>query len=163
MGLMQRQKGKTFERLVAARLRKRFPTYAEEIKRSIQSRGAVNEGSDVQFPGLWIECQDARDPTPRAKLAQAERDNIATNKVSFSDVIPVAVTHKLRARTIQVSMTLGHLNTFADCNLGERPWTFVTIDFDDWLDLLEMWLARRAARQLDGKPTAASSQPWVHG
>lgn len=107
MGKMQRDKGKRFERQIARKLRDFFPTYSETIRRSIQSREA--EESDVTgLPGLWIECQDARIPTPLKKLEQAERD-VRANKLE-ADVIPIAVTHKMRNKTIHVTLRLSHLH-----------------------------------------------------
>ena len=95
---MQRTKGKVFERRIAALLRQAIPAIAAHTHRSIQSRGP--EASDVIAPGLWIECQDARAPTPEAKLLQAERDADAAQ----SPALRVAVTHLIRARSIEVTM-----------------------------------------------------------
>ena len=107
MGKMQRNKGKRFERLIANKLREFFPEHIEEIRRSIQSREA--EESDVTgLPGLWIECQDAILPTPLKKLEQAERD-VRSNKLEL-DIIPIAVTHQIRAKAIYVTLRLSHLH-----------------------------------------------------
>jgi hypothetical protein len=107
MGKMQREKGKRFERLIANKLREFFPEHAEIIRRSIQSREA--EESDVAgLPGLWVECQDAITPTPLKKLEQAEGD-IRMNKLE-SDIIPIAITHKIRAKDIIVTLRLSHLH-----------------------------------------------------
>ena len=107
MGKMQREKGKRFERQIANALRKFFPEHAEEIRRSIQSREA--EESDVTgLPGLWIECQDAILPTPLKKLEQAERD-VSSNNLEL-DIIPIAVTHQIRAKAIHVTLRLSHLH-----------------------------------------------------
>ena len=107
MGKMQRDKGKRFERQIARKLRESFPKYAEVIRRSIQSRQA--EESDVTgLPGFWIECQDAANPTPLKKLKQAERDVQVADLVD--ELIPVAVTHKSRAKDIFVTLRLHHLH-----------------------------------------------------
>jgi len=51
MGMMQRNKGKTYERYVAKRFREIFPD--SEVFRGIQSREA--EESDVVTPLFWVE------------------------------------------------------------------------------------------------------------
>ena len=107
MGKMQREKGKRFERLIANKLREFFPEHTDEIRRSIQSREA--EESDVTgLPGLWVECQDAILPTPLKKLEQAERD-VRANNLELS-IIPIAVTHQIRAKAIYVTLRLSHLH-----------------------------------------------------
>jgi len=107
MSKMQRIKGKVFERKIAKKLRDAFPQYSELIRRSIQSRQA--EESDVTgLPGFWVECQDAITPTPTKKLEQAERDVRVASLVDVA--IPVAVTHKIRAKDIFVTLRLNHLH-----------------------------------------------------
>ena len=107
MSKMQRDKGKRFERQIARKLRDSFPKYAELIRRSIQSRQA--EESDVTgLPGLWIECQDAANPTPLKKLKQAEHDVRVAGLVD--ELIPIAVTHKSRTKDIYVTLRMAHLH-----------------------------------------------------
>lgn len=117
MGKMQREKGKRFERQIAKKLREVFPEYSEEIRRSIQSRQA--EESDVTgLPGLWVECQDAAVPTPKQKLLQAERDVLVANL--YSKIIPIAVTHKSRAKDIFVTLRLANLHYLYEWHLNNK-------------------------------------------
>tara|TARA_A100001391_G_scaffold122821_1_gene83729 strand:- start:5410 stop:5880 length:471 start_codon:yes stop_codon:yes gene_type:complete len=116
MSKMQRIKGKVFERKIARKLRETFPEFADEIRRSIQSRQA--EESDVTgLPGFWIECQDAKQPTPTKKLEQAERDVRVARQVDTT--IPIAVTHKIRAKDILVTLRLHHLHYIFGHNLND--------------------------------------------
>ena len=106
MSLFSRSKGKRFERTIATMIRERFPQYAKEIRRSIQSRAA--EESDVTgLPGFWLECNDTVQPNPLDKLEQAERD-VSLSQTRKSD-IPVAITHKTGARTSQATLRLINL------------------------------------------------------
>lgn len=117
MGKMQRDKGKRFERQIAKKLREKFPEYSEEIRRSIQSRQA--EESDVTgLPGLWVECQDAAVPTPKQKLLQAERDVHVANL--YRKIIPIAVTHKSRAKEIFVTLRLANLHYLFEWHLRKQ-------------------------------------------
>ena len=98
MGKFSRNKGATYERKIATLLRERFPQFKEDIRRSVQSREA--EESDVTgIPGLWLELQHAANPTPDAKLKQAIRDHPPGTK-------PIAITHKTRSKSTEVSMQL---------------------------------------------------------
>lgn len=145
MALLSRTKGKRGERAVAAMIRARFPHLAEQVRRSIQSREA--EESDVTgLPGFWIEVQDARAPTPLAKLEQAERDRdrSLTRKLDLA----VAVTHASGARSWQATFRAAwllsrggrvhfgtHSVSISDrITIGTIP---VTVDFRHFLDLAE--------------------------
>lgn len=143
MGKMQRDKGKRFERQIAKKLRERFPKHADEIRRSIQSRQA--EESDVTgLPGLWIECQDAAVPTPLKKLEQAERDVIVAKLEE--ELIPIAVTHKSRAKDIRVTLRLAHLHYIFGHHMNdyrfnapfakEKDTPHVSVLLDDFLTIV---------------------------
>ena len=93
-----REKGHDYERSVAQIFRVAFPHRAEEIERTIQTRGAIKEGSDFRFPNLWPECQDSADPTPYVKLDQAETEMRAKGV----PCLPAAIVHKKRARVSYV-------------------------------------------------------------
>lgn len=101
---MQRVKGKVFERRIATLLREAFPRAT--VRRAQQSAGArepdvVVEGDCCPaLASLWIECQDAREPTPSAKLAQATRDVLNRDPGR----VPVAVTHRTGGRFVYVTM-----------------------------------------------------------
>ncbi len=109
-----REKGKRFERAWAAVLREWFPQYADEIHRSIQSRGP--EACDViGLPGYWFECQDAVTVTPIAKLVQAERDLALSDD---TDRTPIAITHRTGSRSTQATLRTGDLlHLFANLRL----------------------------------------------
>jgi hypothetical protein len=105
---MQREKGKRFERDIAARLREVFP--ATDVRRSSQADRAAN--SDVVITGepllerLWLELQDARDPTPLAKLQQAERDIAVARRTDVNYRLPIVIWHRIRERASQVTTRL---------------------------------------------------------
>jgi len=148
MGIMQRNKGKRFERLIAKKFREYFPEFAEEIRRSIQSREA--EESDVTgLPGFWVECQDAIRPTPLKKLEQAERD-IAANKL-FGEILPIAITHQKNTKEIYVTLRMHHLhfifghhiNDYRYCspiNLEHGFMPHVSIALNDFLDTAKEYI-----------------------
>lgn len=140
---LSRDKGKVFERKIARILRERFPQHAADVRRSDQGHGAAD--SDVTgLPWIWVECQDAREPTPVAKLEQAEADlGAATGDAAAK--IPIAITHKLRSRSMQVMLRLSSLDRIASVAVGETPaslevadvgFTPVTLELGDFLDLL---------------------------
>ena len=121
MGKMQREKGKRFERQVAEILRGYFP--GATVHRSSQADRAF--ASDVVVEGdapdmaraIWWECQDAREPTPRAKLEQAERD-IAGRELLDGIKHAVVVWKKTGGRTVHVLM---RLETMARCMRTSWP------------------------------------------
>lgn len=153
MGILSRNKGKVFERKVAAVFRERFPQIAADVRRSIQSRKA--EESDVTgVPGLWIECQDAARPEPLVKLLQAERDRDSAGAL----LIPVAVTHKKGEKTIQATLRVRSLALLAsDYGLYPAAWRGpdvpVTLDLLDFVELAaDSIQARLDSRRRDQEP-----------
>ena len=70
MGAMSRNKGSTWEREVARRLREVF---GGGVGRGIgQTRGGSAEAPDVDgVPGWWVECKHGKQPNLRAALEQA--------------------------------------------------------------------------------------------
>jgi hypothetical protein len=160
MGLMQRRKGRAFEQAIARRLRATFPTAT--VRRALQAQRAFN--SDVFLEGvpdplsrLWLELQDAREPTPLVKLLQAERDVARVGLPRLNDPlgsrpwIPVVVWHRTAERTIWATLRSqalhdllavteqrlrGRNNPSCLClptGLGLVP---VTLDFGDLLGIL---------------------------
>src|SRR5690606_5462339 len=111
---MQREKGKRFERTIAAELRKHWP--AAVIRRASQAERADNpdvfiEGATATLSRLWLELQDARHPTPERKLEQAEDDANAwlSRRLHQPDVLeryPVVIWHRFGERTIYASTRL---------------------------------------------------------
>lgn len=138
MSLMQRTKGKVFERSIATHLRRAFPLAT--IRRSIQSHRAYEP--DVCVDGnapdlarrLWLECHDARDPAPLEKLAQAERDC----RRAAMWRIPVVVWHRYRERRVQATLRLDALMVLTGSPF--QPSEFVgmpvTCDWEQLLDVL---------------------------
>lgn len=111
MGLMQREKGKRYERQVADRLRRLWPgavvRRASQADRAHQSDVFVERGTPLQR-SLWIECQDARRAAscPREKLLQAERDVSASCPGSR---VPVVFWHVLGERRHHATMRVESL------------------------------------------------------
>ena len=151
MGRMQREKGKRFERDVAALLRERWPDAL--VRRASQAERADNpdvfaEGGPRVLERLWLELQDARQPRPLDKLVQAERDATTWyEKRALEGGVaarryPVVIWHRLAERGIQVTTRLW---VFAELALEVRGERFtrgahgaevVTLSLQDFLGLL---------------------------
>jgi hypothetical protein len=143
MGLMQREKGKRFERDVAAQLRDRFGVL---VRRASQAERADNpdvfvETGPVRLQRLWLELQDARQPTPEKKLQQAESDVQAWEgkRESYVPRWPVVVWHRLGERTTWATLRINTLLDIvqpvpdAESELRET----VTVEFGAFLRMLE--------------------------
>lgn len=73
MGRLSRRKGAAFERHVAKRFSKLYPT-----KRGLGQARAGGEVADVTgIPGVWVECKCQAKPAPLAALRQAEEAIVA--------------------------------------------------------------------------------------
>lgn len=141
MGLMQRNKGKVFERKIATALREWWPDVvvrrASQADRAYQSDVYVT-GGPVALERIWWECQDARTPTPIAKLEQAERDiALASVHELGSERLPVVVWHKLGAHDVNVTTRLWVVDEVrgvnvlsGDCAIDQAV---VTISLDEFL------------------------------
>lgn len=148
MGRMQREKGKRFERDIAARLREFWPDAV--IRRASQAERADNpdvfvEGGPPVLARLWLELQDARRPTPEVKLEQAEDDAcgwLARRPFSPSaqQRYPVVVWHELGARSVHVSTRMWVLGALVYGIADVGSMVMVTLGLDDFLEIL-----RRAA------------------
>lgn len=163
MGKLSRNKGKTFERRIAAMLREAFPDLAPFIHRSSQAHGDPESpgqrsrppgwrpsqtfDSDVTgIPGLWIECQDAREPTPLAKLMQAERD--VRERAKDKTRIPIAIVHRTGTKFDRMTVTM-RLNSLlrldggtaaATAGSGNIPVTIEWAHFLELCDRTQPWL-----------------------
>ncbi len=112
MGLMQRVKGKRYERSIANVLRRHWPSAI--VRRASQAERADNpdvfvEGGPTLLADLWIEAQDARTPTPIAKLQQAERDIeswLRRRPHTIVNRMPVVIWHRTGERTSNVTTRL---------------------------------------------------------
>jgi len=132
-GAMSRNKGARFER----QLRAHWPDAM--VRRSSQAHSAHQ--SDVYIAGgppllarLWIEAQDARQPTPLAKLEQAEGD-IDGLALPERGRLPIVVWHRLGERTIQVTTRLWVLDAVRSA-LRRVDDSMVTMSLPDFLALL---------------------------
>src|SRR5690349_6206714 len=106
MGLMQRRKGRAFERKIARALRERWPDAT--VRRSSQADRAYQadvfiENGPPLLSQLWLELHDAQSPNARKKLEQAERDVEARGDIAG---LPIVIWHRLGERSIQASMRL---------------------------------------------------------
>lgn len=140
MGLKSRRKGAAFERLIARQFREWFPQYAHHVRRGKQSHLA-DECDVPGLPGIWSELEDAVDPSPLAKLDQAIGDAPPGD-------IPVAITHKTRARRIKATLRLSDLvRVWLLASESPSVHAPVTVDLDDWLYLLKHALPRMQERK----------------
>ncbi len=138
----QREKGKAFERKVAAILRERWPEAL--VRRASQAERAYNPDVFVEdgpriLQRLWMELQDSSQPTPCAKLEQARHDvdEDPRHYDRGEHRLPVAITHELGARSIIATMRLDDLMDIAApdrIHVEERA--LVTMELDEFLDLL---------------------------
>lgn len=159
MGLMQRNKGKRFERDIAARLRSVWPDAV--VRRASQAERADNpdvfiEGGPPILARLWLELQDARQPTPDSKLFQAEKDadlylrrrvggmaSPGLGGYPKTDRLPVVVWHRLGERTTWATMRLWVLDELRDMfkeqtagTYRRRTGSLVTMKIDDAIEML---------------------------
>lgn len=99
MGKMQREKGKRFERSLAARLRE----YGYDARRTAQYCGRAGEAADViGLPGIHIEAKHVEAMRLYEWMGQAKRDAAAGGKGKLP-----AVFHKKNNAEILVTMEIG--------------------------------------------------------
>ena len=138
MSLMQRRKGRAFERRFARLLRASFPQC--EVRRSSQADRAHN--ADVFVVGhpllsrIWFELTDGRKPNPMAKLLQAERDIAAIPHADTRHLLPVVVWHRLGERQTQVTMRLGTFDAIRGA-LGQHHSLLVTMRVEEFLEMVK--------------------------
>jgi len=97
MGLLSRQKGKSFERAVAKAFREIFPN----AKRTLTQQRDSGEAPDIDVPGWWVEAKHHRKVPIRKAFEQA----VDEVKRAKSDAKPVAVTMDNRTEPL-VTMRL---------------------------------------------------------
>ena len=138
MGKISRTRGVNFERKIAARLRKQWPNAT--VRRTLQAHRAyesdiVVEAGPECAAGIWWELTDSASPNPKTKYEQAMRDINATG----SPKTPVVVWHKKGAQSIQATVPMRMLPSLVPFR-GQCPhWeskTLITLDFEDFLDLI---------------------------
>lgn len=147
MSAMQREKGKAYERAIARVLRDVFP--AATVRRNSQADRAAN--SDVVITGspllerLWLELHDARQPVPLAKLEQAERDIVESEKRGGDGGrLPVVIWHRIRERCHNVTTRLWVLDELRWGDVSAPDDQVVTLDLGAFLALV--WSSRGATR-----------------
>jgi hypothetical protein len=140
MGLKSRTKGKTFERAIARQLRAVWPDTV--IRRASQAERAHNpdvfvEHGPLVLKLLWLELQDAAHPTPAAKLEQAEVDAGNYFQASGQRRWPVVVWHRIRERTIHVTLRVSVLDALRGNQWGGFDRTIVTLSLNDLIATLQ--------------------------
>jgi hypothetical protein len=146
MGRMSREKGKRFERAIAAELRKRWPDAV--VRRSSQAERAYQsdvfiEGGPPLLSRLWLELQDARNPTPLAKLEQAERDISAAGGFR----LPVVVWHRIGERRTNVTMRLWVLDAIRAETIVRFHDEVITLDFEAFVAVLNRYADAQAKKE----------------
>ena len=145
MSKLSTTKGKTFERKIAAIIRERWPDAM--VVRASQGERAHNSDVFIEcgppmLTRLWLECQDSRSPTPRAKLEQAERDIGGSSDPSR---IPVVIWHRLGCREIDVMTRLWVLDALRGPLAVRTRYECVAMRLEDFLDLLDQTRAGKEA------------------
>lgn len=98
MGLMQREKGKRWEREVAIMFREIFGD--DCVHRTRQSRG-VSDGPDVVVDGyFWLECKHSEASTVATALKQALRDIEQCPREEYQRLFPIAVVKHNRKKPV---------------------------------------------------------------
>ena len=142
MGKKSRTKGRAFEQKIAARLRAIWPDAV--VRRASQAERADNpdvfvEGGPPLLGRLWLELQDAAQPTPLAKLEQAERDceMWARTRSVGSGRFPVAVWHRIHSTTVYVTTRLWVTTTLALACPSLIPGLEITMSLEAFIQLLQ--------------------------
>ncbi len=84
MGLLSRQKGKTFERWLAKTFRAIFPT----ARRTLTQQRDSGEAPDISIPGWWVEAKHWR----KVNIRQCFEQAVDEAKRAKSTDLPIAVT-----------------------------------------------------------------------
>jgi hypothetical protein len=77
MGKMQRQKGASYERHIAGRLREVYPN----ARRGIGQSRSAGEVPDVDGTPWWVELKHRKVVNILAALAQADKDRLESNNL----------------------------------------------------------------------------------
>ena len=149
----QREKGKAFERKVAAILRAQWP--GALVRRASQAERAHNpdvfaEGGPKLLQRLWMELQDSASATPAKKLAQATRDVEADPRTYARGEhrLPVAITHRLGSRAIEATLNLGDLMDIVDPSRIHAEDGNITMSLGAFLDVVRRGTDRRAESEV---------------
>jgi hypothetical protein len=153
-GRQRRRKGHDFERSVARVLREKWPDAV--VRRSSQAEAAENpdvfvEGGPPVLATLWLELQDAVNPRPLAKLAQADRDRVAwmDARPAHDLRLPVVVWHRIHSPDVNVTTRLWVLDILRR-GFTIDSWSHngvVTMSLDDFLACVEVACERDVPRE----------------
>lgn len=114
-GRASRDKGHSYEREIAGRLREEVYDGDEKVKRGLGQARQSGEVSDVQTPDFWIECKRMKRVNIAKAMGQASED-VMKNSDAYR--IPVVVSKS-----------------------DHEPAT-VTMFLEDWLELVKLWVKR---------------------
>lgn len=140
MGSRSVTRGKHYERWIAARWRKLWPDAI--VRRSSQAERADNadlivEGGPPALSSLWLELNDASQPAPLTKLAQAERDVVAWWAPRRTEQrLPIVIWHRIGGRRHQATMRLHVLDVLRGLPPRAPDDAVVTLDLEDLERLL---------------------------
>jgi hypothetical protein len=118
LGRRSRNKGKAFELVVRDQIRAAMPHVANlTVRRSLQAERAWDADLIVEGDGnlpawllsLWLECEHANEPDPRAKLAQARRDVARYTARTGRSRLPLVVWRRTRSRSVHASTDMASL------------------------------------------------------
>jgi hypothetical protein len=124
MGKLSRDKGKRWERAVAALLR---PIFGGTVKRGLaQARFGASEDADVKgVPEFWVECKHGRQVNLRAALEQARgAESVSRNGATRGTRAEVFPRDRLRP---------------VACCKDDRKDPVVVMYLDDFVSLLQEW------------------------
>lgn len=143
LGRRSRNKGKSFELVIRDRVILAFGAQLPNliVRRSSQAERAHEADLIIEGPGvptslslLWVECEHAKAPDPRAKWAQACRDSAIFTKKMAIVRHPVVCWRKNGERTLWATASLDSLSSILGNTLPSNGETMlVTARLDDLL------------------------------
>lgn len=133
MGKMQRNKGATFERLVANKIKSMRPDLMP--KRGIGQARSSSEVPDVDIPGLWIECKHHIKVDVDAAMRQALEAS-ATHGGNRT----VAVVYRHNRSPIRARVHTEVCPLATDVNTGESHFVQIDVALEDFVLLIPQWL-----------------------
>ena len=140
MAKLSRTKGRSFEQKIARVFRAIWPEAV--VRRSSQADRAHNPDVMIEhgpplLQHLWLELNDARQPNPLEKLAQAERDIAAISQHAGPARFAVVIWHRLASRTINVTLRASVYDSLRGRFHPDLDRTPITLDLDDFLAMLK--------------------------
>ena len=149
----QREKGKVFERKIAAVLRTRWP--GAIVRRASQAERAHNPDVFIErgpriLERMWLELQDSAQATPAVKLSQATRD-VERDPRTYppgQHRLPVAITHRLGSRTVEATLNLGDLMDIVEPSWIHAEDGDITMPLDTFLAIVQRGAERRTESEV---------------